>query len=589
MLYLAEVRKQKGGFMAKGATELKLLACQRNDQSWSAVQGDEVIAADEANAFEQGALVLVNLNNNRQVQSPPEAAGAQIVRNLERLSKLQDKIKTQEEEIEAWKQSLTLQAQELNKREMELMAELEQLEAAQVEADQNNAASAGVAEGASEELQKAKEEADRIREEFERKTQELEQAWAHLRGEQARFEERKGELAPGGVGIDPAQLNHLQELVNYLETTVMPTGGLREPVQAAIALLDQQKSTLGEYWVQLEEQRSDAQRQQTEVDEQSEALETRQQALQAQLQALETQKDQVSQQEYQVSLKQASLELLRQQQEQQSSLEALVARLDSSDSGESDSSGGVDVGALENMALEELQGVVERLEQDLAQLVRFVEDQEEELNLQREAVEEIQEKLKNASVYEASALEQELADEQEQKKLLDQTLIGQRRTLAERRSVLRQHLRVLRRRQGIPDENAGETGVDLTPLLGELATQQEATVNRLQALEEELKDCQAALEQSQGELNDQQEAYDALKRELEELEVNLEETHASTALLWGRVNLYEEILKPMQDGLEGVQQQLEAIAALLDQTEQTAQYQQEAVGNLQQAVNELAS
>ncbi|WP_026079823.1 pilus motility taxis protein HmpF [Spirulina subsalsa] len=587
MLYLAEVRKQKGGFMAKGATELKLLACQRNDQSWSAVQGDEVITADEANAFEQGALVLVNLNNNRQVQSPPEAAGAQIVRNLERLSKLQEKIKTQEEEIEAWKQSLTLQAQELNKREMELMAELEQLEAAQDQAPSAAVPEAGVG---SEELQKAKEEADRIREEFERKTQELEQAWAHLRGEQARFEERKGELAQtgGGVGIDPAQLNHLQELVNYLETTVLPTDGLRQQVQEAIALLDQQKSTLGEYWVQLDEQRSDAQRQQTEVDQQSETLETRQQELQSQFNALESLKDQVSQQEYQVGLKQASLELLHQQQEQQRSLEALVARLGSSDSGESESSGTVDVGALETMALEELQRVVEGLEQDLAKLVRFVEDQEEELNLQREAVEEIQEKLKNANVYEASALEQELADEQEQKKLLDQTLIGQRRTLAERRSVLRQHLRVLRRRQGIPDEEVGETGLDLTPLLGELTTQQETTVNLVQALEGELKDCQGALEQSQGELNDQQAAYDALKHEVEELEVNLEETHASTALLWGRVNLYEEILKPMQDGLEGVQQQLEAIAALLDQTQETAQYQQEAVGNLQQAVSELA-
>jgi hypothetical protein len=39
MLYLAEIQKQKGGFIASGKAELKLLACQRTEQNWSAIQG----------------------------------------------------------------------------------------------------------------------------------------------------------------------------------------------------------------------------------------------------------------------------------------------------------------------------------------------------------------------------------------------------------------------------------------------------------------------------------------------------------------------------------------------------------------------
>ncbi|HEY9874104.1 MAG TPA: hypothetical protein V6D12_11740, partial [Candidatus Obscuribacterales bacterium] len=60
MLYLAEVQK-KTSFISGTKSELKLLACQQTDQSWSAVPGDEAIAApDEANSYNAGVLVLVD-------------------------------------------------------------------------------------------------------------------------------------------------------------------------------------------------------------------------------------------------------------------------------------------------------------------------------------------------------------------------------------------------------------------------------------------------------------------------------------------------------------------------------------------------
>ena len=73
MLYLAEVQKQKGGLLSGGPkTELKLLACQRTDQNWSTVS-EEAITSEDASKLNDGALVLVELNPNRQVQRVKEA------------------------------------------------------------------------------------------------------------------------------------------------------------------------------------------------------------------------------------------------------------------------------------------------------------------------------------------------------------------------------------------------------------------------------------------------------------------------------------------------------------------------------------
>ncbi|MFM2028338.1 MAG: hypothetical protein RLZZ339_3055, partial [Cyanobacteriota bacterium] len=63
MLYLAEVKKQTKGFIGGYKIELKLLACQHNDQTWSAIPGNDTLTYDETNSRGEGALLLVNLSN----------------------------------------------------------------------------------------------------------------------------------------------------------------------------------------------------------------------------------------------------------------------------------------------------------------------------------------------------------------------------------------------------------------------------------------------------------------------------------------------------------------------------------------------
>ncbi len=587
MLYLAEVRKQKSGFMAKASTEIKLLACQRNDQSWTAVPGDESIECEEASSFESGVLIAINLNNNRQPQGPPEPAAAQIIRDLQRYSRLQEKLKDQEEEIEGWKQSLTLQAQELNKREMELEAELEQLENALEEGG------GGGGGASSEELEQARAEADRIREEFERKTQELEQAWAHLRGEQQRLAEQQEatpSTAVAAVGIDPEQSQQLQDLANYLAEHPIPLAALDEQIKLTLDVVSNQQENCDYYSRQLDEQRADAQQQQQEIDRQADDWEAQHQHLQALRMSLDEAKQDVAHHQAQLSLKTTLLDTLKAQQNQQSKVYQTLADLAQGVvPSATEDKGGADLEALQAMPLEDLKQRVDELQKEYDRLGQFVADQEEELKLQREAVGELEEKLKAATVYDSSALEEELADEREQRKLLDETLVGQRRTLAEKQTTLQQYLKMLRQRQGIPDPDDEAAGVDVTPVLAQLEAQQIELAEKIQAVEDELETIRTQVTEAEAHLHEQINAYDEHQNQVRSLEEQLKENRATVTLLWGRVNLYEELVEPLNESTQGLQSHGQHLQELLEQAQQTGAYQQEAVGNLQAVIAELSS
>lgn len=196
MLYLAEVQKQRSGFgLGGGKAELKLLACQRGEHNWSAVPGDDAIPVEEANKFNDGTLVLVELSASKQVQRIQEAA-RQLVSILQNFSRLQDKFKDKEEEIEQWKASLTFSSQELNRREMEMQAREEQL--AQMEDELERL------EAQRSEIENTRDEANRLREEVDRSRVEIETAWEQLRGEQQRVAQQQSQVPQGAV-VDQQQ------------------------------------------------------------------------------------------------------------------------------------------------------------------------------------------------------------------------------------------------------------------------------------------------------------------------------------------------------------------------------------------------
>jgi len=579
VLYLAEVQKTTASFGLGGKVELKLLACQRSEQNWTAVPGEEVIAAEEAKNFNAGALVLADLNNNRQVKRVQEA-GRQLVSILQNFSRMQEKFKTQEEEIEQWKQSLTYQSQELNRREMEMEARREQLQALEEDSEK--------LEQQRQEIAGAREEADRLREEIERKSQELEGAWEHLRGEMRRLEETKEDIQKS-AGLDAEQANKLHEILSRISGAVAPTDQIREQVNQAFGLISGQQTLLDQHWQRLEQKRSEAEQLQAEVDRQSQDLETRwQEWHQAQV-SLDQACGEVKIQQTTLQLKQEEAQNLSLLLQNQEDLYQQMYRLAES-SDDVQVSARIDLEALDKMPVDELQSLVQDLQRDQDKVYHFVNDQEEELRLQMEEIEALQQKIQSANDYDRLALETELAEEQDRYQMLNETLVGQRRNLRERQEVLAKHQSVLQRRQGIQVDSSQERPtVDLGPVLSQLDSQRQQQAEVLQKLEGQVSQMRGAIEQAQGMISQQTGEQDAKRNELKQWEENLRSQRSTVAELWGQVNLYQEWLQPTQDSLNGLRQASEAIAGILGQFQEASDYQLQAIADMRQVMQSLVA
>jgi chromosome segregation ATPase len=579
VLYLAEVQKQKGGGLLGGGgkTAVKLLAFQRTDQSWSAVPGDEVVPAEEARNLNEGALIFVNLGPQKQVQGEIEPAGLRLARDLQNFSRLLEKAKGQEEEIEQWKQSLTYQSQELNRREMEMEARLEQMQSMEGDFER--------LEQQRQEIDSANEEIARLREEFERSRQELEGAWEHLRGEQRRLEEQTAEVQYS-AGLDESQAGVIQELLDRLSGAVVPTDAVREQLNLAFEVVNNQQSVLDSRWQQLEQQRTEAFERQADVDRQASEIQNRKQEWQQARDSVDRARSELKVQQNALEIKQEAAQMLGLQLRTQEELHSSLARL-ATTSADVKISKQVDIKALEDMPLGALQEVVQNLQQDLEKVVRFVNDQEEELTFQRQSVEELQEKINGASEYDRMSLETELVEEQDRYQMLDETLVGQRRNLREREEILNQHMRVLRRRQGIVESDGSEQKIDLGPVLSQIEAQRQQQEEELQKLESQIEQMRRSISQAEEMIRHQAGEQETKQQELQSLEQNWQSSMVAVAQLWGQVNLYQETLQPSQDALTEIRQKLEAIADALNQIQETGDYQLQAIAELQQTISGL--
>lgn len=576
MLYLAEVQKQKAGFMGSSKTDLKLLACQRSDQSWAEVTGEEVVPApgEDANALNAGAIVMVNLGGNRQVQGDIEPAARQLVTMLKNFSRLLEKSKQGEDEIEQWKASLTYQMQELNRREMEMEARVEQMQQMEEEFDR--------LEQQRQEVSGTQDQAARLQEEVERNRQELESAWTQLRSEQSRIQEQLSQASQTAV-LDQQQAAEIQEVLSQLAGAVAPTDTVREQLNQAWELLNQQQEALNYHWSQLEAKRQEAEQLKAVVDRQNQEVPQKKAEIQQVQSSVEEIKIQLQAQQKALEAKQEALQVIAMQKQQQDETHQQLARLAVSDPGVKISQA-VDLKVLEDMPLGELEQKVNELQQEMDKFTRFVNDQEEELGYQRQQIEEVEKKINQANEFDRISLETELAEEQDHYQMLDKTLVGQRRTLREREEILNQHQRVLKRREGIADED-GDQRIDLGPVLIQLETFRQQQEDELHRWEEQVSQIQGSVQQVQNTFNLQLGDLEQKQKEYQRLEQEWQEKRVRAAELWGAVNLYQEILQPVQDHVNGVRQHLEGIANGLNQIQETGDYQLQSIAQLRQTLS----
>lgn len=575
MLYLAEVQK-KSGFIGAAKAELKLLACQRSEQNWTAVPGDESVQADEANNFPAGALVLVDIAGNRQIQRVQEA-GRPLVSILQNFSRMQEKFRTQEEEIEQWKQSLTYQSQELNRREMDMEARREQLQQMEEDIEKFDAQR--------QELEALRDEVNQQKEAYERNRLELEGAWEHLRGEMRRFEETQSSVSGGG-GLDEEKARSLQALLDQLNGAMPQTEALNAQIHSSFLAFQQQQDKLGQHWQTFEGLRSQTQQHQNEVDQQTQDIHNRWQAWHEAQSALEQARAELKAQQSALAAKQEYAHLLSVQLQTSDELHQQLFRL--TDGVDNVKVGlQVDVDALEKMPLDELQKLVQEMESELTKLSGFVQSQEEELTAKQQEIEDLKAKIQSANEYDRLNLENELADEQDGYQMLNETLVGQRRNLQSRKSFLSQHQATLCRRQGLPIPDGAANVIDLSPLSMLLDTQRQQQSEEVQKLESQIEQMRVAIQQAEQLVTSQTAEQEARRSELKQAEFDLTGQRATVAELQGRVALYQEILQPIQDGLDGLRGQLETIANSINQVQESRDQQQGTLTEIQQLMGSL--
>lgn len=576
MLYLAEVQR-KSGVIGRGKAEFKLLACQRSEQSWSAVPGEELIPAPDDVGYNSGALVMVDLTASRQVQRHSEA-GRQLVSILQNFSRLQEKAKTQEEEIEQWKQSLTYQSQELNRREMEMEARQEQLQSMEEDLER--------LEQQRQEIETSRQDAERLREEFERKSQELEGAWAHLRGEMNRFEENRAEFSKSA--LDEQKAYEMQDLLNRLSGAVAPTEAVREQLNFSFEIVSGHQSILEQHLQGLEQQRGTAQQLQEEVDRQNHDVETGWESWHRQQDTLDHARGELRSQQAALDLKLAYEQTLTQHLQQQDTLHQQILSLAES-SDQIMLGGKVDFGVLDVMPVEELRTLTEELERELERVSRFVSSQEEELTLQQQTIDDLKQHIQNANDFDRLRLETELADEQESYRMLNETLVGQRRNLHERGQVLRQHQTALARRTGMPMGEGQRAEVDMGPILGQVETLRQQCSTELKRLRDEIQQLRTELDQTRSTVEHLSAEQESRRQTLRQLEQDLQAKRVTVADLWAKVSTYQDALQPLQPGVGGLRHHLDTVSGLMAQFQETSDYQLQAIAEMRQLILSLTS
>lgn len=490
MLYLAEVKKQTKGFIGGFKTEIKLLAYQHNDGTWSAVPGEEILVTEEfKQAFGDGNLLSVNLNGSRQIQGQPEPAGIEIVRQLQKWSRLSEKWKEEQEMLERKEQSLIYQLDELERR---------------------------------------KDELERREEQMEKMAQDLE------------------------------QLERRRQEVEEAETRLQEQQRDRQQVNVVLEAARRQQQTFNTYWQELNREKASLEQRQREIEQWRGELNHRQQEFDSNRDALDESKLQLQIQQQLLSSKRELLGRLDLNLETAAEL-AESCRCLVAGSAEGPEGAKVNLDALESIPLAELEVIVKDLQADWEKDVRFVNDQEEELKWQSEAVRELQVQIATANEFDRIDLERQLGEEQERKNLLDETLIGQRRKLKERQAILVQHLQILRRRQGIIELDDSYPALDLDPIRRQIETWQNSALAERQRLEAEI----ARLDQNLQHLQEtipQQEARQAERaQELQVEEERWQQAARELAQRQWRLSFSEEVLQPLQDGWDEIRPRLEGL------------------------------
>ncbi len=126
MQYLAKV--QKKAFL--GGAELLLLAEQNSESTWSLLSTERIVETARLLAFQEGNLVLVEIDNLNQITSVQDATTwvLNLVQHYLAYGVTPEALEQEIERAERWRQSLTLKSQEVDRRALETAARRDEIQ-----------------------------------------------------------------------------------------------------------------------------------------------------------------------------------------------------------------------------------------------------------------------------------------------------------------------------------------------------------------------------------------------------------------------------------------------------------------------------
>jgi predicted ATP-grasp superfamily ATP-dependent carboligase len=136
MLYLARVQNQE----VLAEASLQLLACQNADETWAIIAEESVLNLPTdfdrnpnkfaRNVLNEGVLVLADIGKNGELLDVRSAANwvLELVDKYLTTGMTADFLQQEARKAEEWRQSLTLQSQELSRRSIEVEARREQIQ-----------------------------------------------------------------------------------------------------------------------------------------------------------------------------------------------------------------------------------------------------------------------------------------------------------------------------------------------------------------------------------------------------------------------------------------------------------------------------
>jgi small-conductance mechanosensitive channel len=126
MLHLAQIQQNS----ISEPSELRLLAAQGSEDAWTVLTGEVLLPPDQSGQFKHAQLVLADISEDQQVVAVQDAQEwvVDLVQRYLGNGITPAFLEKETERAEQWRQSLTLQSQELDRRALEMEARREQIQ-----------------------------------------------------------------------------------------------------------------------------------------------------------------------------------------------------------------------------------------------------------------------------------------------------------------------------------------------------------------------------------------------------------------------------------------------------------------------------